>query len=186
MLAKTREETRERRYERYLNSSEAERRTNKASGDKYSTSPGKLRQHRVYKSHSLPELRSFATSRLAGRCDRHETAPYYKAIRTRETNLEFTAIVRRAGRSASELTRDRSCLRAAGRGTTRRHDARKQSHDRIVRGDGKRRARGVKSRVEIIVGPPKATKKHGLWSRRVGGITIAKTCPNSGIREIRW
>ena len=60
------------RKARYLNSSEAERRTNKASGDKYSTSLGKLRQSRVYEPLSLySELRSFATAHPVAKLSRN-------------------------------------------------------------------------------------------------------------------
>jgi len=60
-----------------------------------------------------------------------------------------------------------------------------RSHDWIAGGDGKRCAGGVKSRVKII-GDETTQSVRELSSIRGEWLTIAKTCPNSGIREIRW
>ena len=63
------------RKARYLNSSEAERRTNKASGDKYSTSLGKLRQSRVYEPLSLYSPLTATLVRHSALVPANETAP---------------------------------------------------------------------------------------------------------------
>lgn len=79
------------RKARYLNSSEAERRTNKASGDKYSTSPGKLRQSWVYEPLSLySELRSFATARPVATVTKRRLDGKVACACAKEKDLGFT------------------------------------------------------------------------------------------------
>lgn len=170
----TRRKTHEQEVRRHLNSSEAERRTNKANGDKYSTSLGRLRQSPGSTSPSFTP--SYARS--AGRCDCHETAPS-NGPRTQERDLEFTA--RRIvcwgnfGNDAIEQV-----FKSRARGTCGVVLSRRRSHDRIV-GDGKRRAGGVKNRVKIIGGGTTQSVREPSTMRKQR-LTIAKTCPNSGIR----
>jgi len=182
LLAKR--ETHEVRKARYLNSSEAERRTNKASGDKYSTSLGKLRQSRglwaplVLLRATLVRHYSLWTSRLSRRLDGKQF------VRTRE-------------REILDLQRDVSYV-ARGSFTGKWHAIEWQVFKSRARGTAQlgaksrsdrswwwktTRGRRQESRQDYRGTTQSARELSTVCGE---GLTIAKTCPNSGIREIRW
>lgn len=75
---------------RYLNSSGAERRTNKACGDKYSTIPfGKLRQP----TYGSALARYFSSCRTLRPSRKRAHLMESKSARTREGNLDFASLV---------------------------------------------------------------------------------------------
>jgi len=93
---------------RYLNSSGAERRTNKACGDKYSTIPfGKLRQP----TYGSAFARYFSSCRTLRPSRKRAHLMESKSARTREGNLDFASLgIARIARDAKTSLEISSCL----------------------------------------------------------------------------